>query len=300
MGNLKLSSVKNCINHNNIKTKKISFIIEEEEDIAEFWEYCTFDSKSVDFISECTIKVFYHIAVYALKKNINPEIWIECSNDFTYITILNIYKIDKKVIEKFISCDINYSPYKISFDKLSVAVSKICQINEQKQPPKELEIACNILEAPKKRALSNTFMYIESDDLIDIKDYVVRLSSLLLIVSNGDIEIEEIEEIAVYLEKISKVACMYSASFSIGMALLDFSKKIFQNIETFQKKSADLGPLCLAFSKDMQEWIRLVFVDGTENINCMDETIIFNAMTLGNIVSGTNISSQTDDDIFNF
>jgi hypothetical protein len=61
--------------------------------------------------------------------------------------------------------------------------------------------------------------------------------------------------------------------------------------------------MCAAFGRDLNSWIRLVFVEGASSVHYMDDTIIANAQMIESILKMDESSSAADDgldDIFDF
>ena len=139
------------------------------------------------------------------------------------------------------------------------------------------------------------------DDLDDLREYVGKLNSLMMVVG-GEIEFHEVEEISANLQQISKIATVYTDSYTIGQALAEMGYAISNHSELFMAKSNDLAPMCAAFGRDLSSWIRLIFVEGASSVNYMDDTIIANAKTIESILTmdDNGDGSEGLDDIFDF
>ena len=146
------------------------------------------------------------------------------------------------------------------------------------------------------------YNYMEPDDLEDIKEYLARLNSLLLIVGSGDITLDEVSEISYYLQNIGKSASAYHESYPISRALGALSSVIQANNQTFIDKSSSLGSLCKAFGVDLVNWVQMIFHDGATSVDVMDDTIISNSQMLGSMLTtNESVDEPVDmDDIFDF
>jgi CheY-like chemotaxis protein len=321
--NKSLSALKhtyNCINQN-IYTRKMNFHIESDDNLAEFWEYYLVENRGEKELIDL-IRTFHEIGSFALLKQQQPEIWVEYTKDFTYFTMCGLSNISGNHLKLLLGKYISTFTYKIISDRFSVVVSNsMCTITpdlkenvqNKKEVPVELVIETVTPLVADVVIKDNSFVsitehekhiynYMSDVDLLDIKEYLSKLHYLLMLVSKGDIEIDEVEEIASYLDRMSRISCMYTESYSIGIALGNFSREIFEHISKFQAKSVELGELCIAFGHDIGEWITLIFEEGASSVNCMDESIIFNSLMLCQMLTDTPdvASAVTVDDIFNF
>ena len=310
------SNAHNCINKN-IYARKTNFKIDNEDNLAEFWEYYLLDHDEGRELTDL-IRTFHEIGTLALTKKLKPDIWIEYTKDSTYFTMCGLQKISEHRLRILLSSHIKNLKYRIVDDAFSVVIPNtyftievVPEITTPKNHPHSEPVVNNqveevpVIKVAKKTEVTiekHIFDYMSNDDLLDIKEYLAKLNSLLMLVSKGDIEFEEVKEIASYLERMGRISSMYSESYSIGIALSNFSRQISSHIEIFQEKSSSLGELCIAFGHDVSEWIRLIFEEGAPSVNCMDESIIFNSLMLCEMLSDipTNVSTINVDDIFDF
>ena len=68
------------------------------------------------------------------------------------------------------------------------------------------------------------------------------------------------------------------------------------------KKSSLIGPLCKAFSSDMNSWIQMSFYTGAPSIDFMNDTIAVNTQTINSMLSmNDEVTGEEElDDIFDF
>ena len=301
------ASVRNCINKN-VLVPKILFQIENEDQLAEFWEYCLFNLPNNGDLSDA-VRTLYLIASYVLEKEITPEIAIEYTHDTYYFTMSDIESFNETNLRALLGQHLSAIPYKIISDRFSIAVRT--QEGEKEEESEVVETTPSPLgkneptvSVKKRESSSQKFVcdYISPEELVDIKEYLGSLTSLLLVVSSGEIEVDEIKEIAFFLGHIGKVATLYSESYSIGIAISNLSRDIDDNVAAFQEKSSLLGEMCVAYGEDLSTWVRLVFEEGTNDVNCMDESIIFNSMMISQTILGSEPpAEQVDlDEIFDF
>lgn len=309
-----LPKAHNCINKN-IYSRKTNFKIDTEDNLAEFWEYYLLDHDEGKELTDL-IRTFHEIGTLALTKKLHPDIWIEYTNDSTYFTMTGLENISEHRLRQLLAVHIKTLHYHIVEGTFTAVIPNLyftAYADATKQEsiiaPTNDQEAYESTENPMTDLLkiesSNEkiiFDFMVPEDLLDMREYLAKLNSLLIIVSKGDIEIEEVEEIASYLKRMGKISAMYSESYSIGMALSNFSREIANHIGVFQEKSSALGELCIAFGQDIDVWIRLIFEEGAPSVNCMDESIIFNSLMLCEMLndSHSTVSNVTIDDIFDF
>lgn len=293
-----------------ISSRKLMFSIENEDDLAEFWEYYLLHTKMASALLSDTVRTFYALGSIALRFGLPISIWVEESEGCLYFTMEGLDGLDPKFTRLVLAKNPAVTDFKTDEDKISI------RFVVENLPEPELpysfssQAVAAVQEKPEEVRFAHTdesenmvFDYMDEEDLEEIKGYLYRLNSLLLVVGSGDIQTEEVEEIALYLERIGKVASIYPQSYPIGQALTLLSEDIRGNIALFIEKSGSLGSMCAAFSRDLLSWIRLIFEEGAPNVNYMDDTIISNAQMIGSML--TTMENTADeavdlDDIFDF
>lgn len=292
-----------------IHTRKLFFGIENEDDLAEFWEYYLLNTKMACALLSDTVRTFYALGSIALKCTLPLSIWVEESEGCLYFTMEGLEELDPKFIRLVLAKNPSVTDYRSDEDKISIRfVMEQCPAPELPvyvAPPSEaVQVAVSepMVFAQTDAAENAVYEYMDEEDLEEIRGYISRLNSLLLVVGSGDLQAEEVEEIALYLERIGKVASIYSQSYSIGQALSHLSEDIRSHAAEFIDKSGALGPMCAAFSRDLMSWLRLIFEEGAPSVNYMDDTIITNAQMIGGMLKMDAVSEEAVDldDIFDF
>ncbi|MGD9969931.1 MAG: response regulator [Sulfuricurvum sp.] len=299
-----------------IYSRTLTFFVDSEDDLAEFWEYYLLDSQTGCALLSDTVRTLYGIGSIALKLHLKISVWIEESIDFLFFTMEGLETLDPKFVKLVITKNPGMSDYRFERGKISIRVpvknvresKKAAEVSVMSQPAmKEAESQTTPMNEPVQFAVTDInanriYDYMDEDDLGDIRDYIGRLNSLLLIVGSGDIKMDEVDEIAVYLDRIGKLASVYSESYSIGQALMQLSATIQSQKQEFINKSISLGTLCAAFSRDLMSWLRLIFDEGAPSVNYMDDTIVSNTQMIGSmLVMDSNTAEAADlDDIFDF
>ncbi|MDP3120280.1 MAG: response regulator [Sulfuricurvum sp.] len=289
-----------------IYCKKVTFLISNDNDLAEFWESYLLNPHNEiggESLSD-TVRAFYFIGNTALKLQLSSIITVEESEESFYFTIDGIESIPSNILELVLKKNLFNTDYRQDSNSISIRIAR----NKNRV---EIKYVDSISVVPtvsdsniKIETTGETFVfdYMDHDDLSEMKEYIGKLDSLLLMVGSGDINSYEVESIAKNLERISKIASIYHDSYPIGMGLNALAEVIRAHLDIFIEKSGMLGPLCAAFSRDLTGWTRLIFEEGATSVNYMDDTIVANAQMIGSILSmDDHTDNEMDlDDIFDF
>jgi len=315
------SHTKNNQKHKNLFSENIysrhtNFIINSEDAISEFWEFFLLNAESkYDNLSD-VIRTIFSIAETQLRLNLDCEIFIEESEKYQYFTMTNIHKLPSKIIELIIKKNKLLCEYKLSEEKLSFELVKLCSVDKMEEEPieivQELEKVEPVVLKKEETKLESSFEsskelhvfdYIDEDDLFELEEFSSKLNSLMLVVGSGDVTEEEIEEIYTYLEKIGSVVATYSEIYKISKALTMLSHEMANHVEEFLENSEDLGPMCKAFASDMATWIEMSFHTGAPSVDFMNDTIVVNCDTISGMLKMNKEDAgavEDLDDIFDF
>lgn len=305
--------------HVNLFTKEIfsrqlTFFIENEEQLSEFWEFYLLNQVNSSAILSAAVRTIYSIGSVAIKLNVKIQICAEENESNIYFTITHIDQIDPKIIRLILLKNNDLSDYKHSDSKLSIRiVLKNNAVGQTIPEPSSKNIESNVKipetmntvvqdDYSQKQLPLQVYNYMEIDDMDEITDFISNLDSLMLVVGSGDIHLNEVNEIAYNLERISKTTSLYSESYPISIALGNLANDIRNYSDQFVQKSSNLGTLCTAFSRDLSTWIRLIFNDGATSVDYMDDTIISNAQMITSMLKMDETSEEEADldDIFDF
>lgn len=315
-----LSSVKSNKHNINLFTDNIynrytSFTIDCEDSVSEFWEFFLLNAEvKYNGLSDI-IRTLVTLTEAHHKLSIESYIYVEESDTYQYFTLNQIDKLPRKVIELIIKknkimCEYKISDDKISFELLKECTAKECVNNQEEKTVKptivkEVTVVDEVSESDVNMVSKElvVFNYLDEYDSYDLEEYVTKLSSLMLIVSSGDITEEEIEEIYTYLEKIGSILTTYNEVYPISKALTMLAFEMANHVDTFAKNSEALGPMCKAFSSDMSSWFKMSFHTGAPSADFMNDTISVNCETIAGMLrmdENGDSSEEELDDIFDF
>jgi CheY-like chemotaxis protein len=298
-----------------IYTRKISFYIGCDNDLAEFWEYFLLNPH-VTYHNICSItRAMYDIGLHSLEIGVQPMIWIEESDEYIYLTMKGLSELNSDLIHTVMTKDSEVIDFKIEKDKFSIRAERqslghdlIAMEKTINEEPKVIESKPILPIVDENEIITASvdvnqiYNYMDLEDLENIHDHLSRLHSLLLMVGSGDITHHEVEEISYNLDRIGRSASMYSESYPIARALSSLSVAINKNIELFIEKSSSLGLFCKTFGLDLMNWLQKIFYEGAPSFNFMDDTIVSNAQMLESmlVVPDSADEATAMDDIFDF
>ncbi len=297
-------------------SRKILFYVQNEDDLAQFWEYYLVDSNiRCESLSDA-IRTVYALASIGLKMGVHLQIIVEKCPENMYITLVGVNEIDAKIIKLVMSKNPSVTDYKMGVEKFCIRLPYHCEdpvlstlpavqetIVVDVAHPSVTDTNVSMATYTSVQGEKQVYNYMESEDMEDLKEYVGKLNSLMLIVG-GEIERHEVDEISDNLQRISRISSGYIESYTIGRALASMGHVIRDHSNLFITKSNDLAPMCAAFGRDLGKWIQLIFVEGTTSVNYMDDTIVANAQMIESMLTMDDANSsdaaENLDDIFDF
>ena len=298
-----------------IFSRKLLFYVQNDDDLSEFWEYYLLNQGMGSELLSSGVRTLYAVGTIGIKLGGKSQIIVEESDKSIYMTMTGMDQIDGKILKLVLLKNPDVSDYKIEDDKLSI---RIPQLHENKVAPaaaapakKSVEPVVTPPPVAKPAAAASyvaaqeslqVYNYMDLDDLEDLKEYVGKLNSLMLVVGS-EIEVQEVDEIAANLQRISQIASGYTDSYMMSQALAGLGKAIGSHRVQFVAKSDGLAPMCKAFGRDLSGWIRLIFVEGATSVNYMDDTIVANAQMIESILTMDDYHGGEEenlDDIFDF
>lgn len=283
-------------------SRKVLFYLQNEDELAQFWEYYLIDSSLRSESLSDTIRTMYSLASTGLKVGMKLQIVVEESIDKMFLTLIGIDDMDTKMIKFVFGKNLSNIEYKIGDGKISIQLLRPCVPVPSTFTDKSIAMTtASTYEAVEE--IVQVYDYMDSEDLLDLKESIGKLNSLMLIVG-GEIEAEEVDEIDSNLQQISRISSGYTDSYSIGQALSSMGNTIISHKNIFMTKSNDIAPMCAAFGRDLDSWIQLIFVEGATSVHYMDDTIIANAQTIQSILTMDDTTADDGiknlDDIFDF
>jgi CheY-like chemotaxis protein len=296
-----------------IFSRKLLFYIQNDDELAEFWEYyLLYSSQRSESLSDA-IRTVYALSSIGLKVGAKLQIIVEESMETMFITLVGLEDIDGKIIKLIMAKNPTVTDYIINDARISIRlkrpdIEQPVTVSQEEIAPATPAVAAPVTAAPAAayeaaEATIQVYDYMDPEDLMDLKEFVGKLNSLMLVVG-GEIERHEVDEISDNLQQISRICTGYTDSYSIGRTLAAMGNAISGHRDLFITKAGDLAPMCAAFGRDLNSWIRLIFVEGASSVHYMDDTIIANAQTIESILTMDDAdhagAAEDLDDIFDF
>jgi len=293
-----------------VYARQFHFYINNDDELAEFWEYYLLDSAERSEELSDAIRTVYALASIGLKMGAKLDIIVEESSEKMYVTLAGIENIDAKIIKLIMIKNPSVTDYKTENGKFCIQLPRprVCEsVNIVYEAVAEI-VTPAAVQTPSATYTAvqeeiRVYDYMDAEDLDDLREYIGKLNSLMLIVG-GDIEIREVNEISDNLQHLSRICSGYSESYPIGNALAAMGRAVLGHRDSFVAKAGDLSPMCAAFGRDLSSWMQMVFVDGTSNVHYMDDTIIANAQLIESILTMDDAAAdgavENLDDIFDF
>jgi CheY-like chemotaxis protein len=303
------------------------FYVENEEALAEFWEYYLLNSESLKLEKLCdVVRSVFSLGDALVKSNAKPWIIVEESNEVLYFTLNKINEIDSRDFNLMMAKNKEAEDYKHNEEKISFRLDKVisniqaCSVNltaqshaaqphetkavQEEQKP-EILIEKSVADIQIKKtdtAQYQVYNYMDPEDLSEIEGLLDDLSSLMLMVGNSELEASEIDQISNYLAELGKRMSIYTESYAIGRALSNLSQEIFMHKTRFQEIASELSTLSSAFTSDLHTWLKLTFYKGAPSVDFMNDTIVVNCETIISLLgTDESIDNSADlDDIFDF
>lgn len=291
------------------------FYVENEEALAEFWEFYLLrdESLKLDGLSD-VVRAVFAVGEAIVKLSEKPWIIVETDDEAHYFTINKIESIGDLVLKLIMKKNKEVTLFEKNSEKITFKLIKVVSEAEEVlaqvaapiervEPKVELIVPemSNIEVQTTNVEEYRTFDYMDSDDLHETEELLGDLSSLMLMLGSSDIEQSEINQISNYLQGLGKHLTVYTESYAIGQALASLSLEISAHSDRFQEIAAELSTLSGAFISDLQTWFNMTFHQGAPSVDFMDATIVANTQTIASMLSQDEDEDEGNmDDIFDF
>jgi two-component system chemotaxis response regulator CheY len=300
------------------------FYVENEEALAEFWEYYLLNSEDLKLDKLCdVVRAVFSLGDAIVKTNAKPWIIVEANNDALYFTLNKLDMIDSRDLGLMMAKNKEVEEYKHNDEKISFRLKKLpvnsqaCDVNlsaqvhvtvpQEKEAVHEAknldEVSVSDIQIKKTDAGKyQVYNYMDPEDLHEVEELLDDLSSLMLMLGSSDLESSEIDQISNFLAELGKNMSIYTESYAIGMSLSNLSQVIATNSARFQEIAAELSTLSSAFTSDLQSWLKMTFYKGAPSVDFMNDTIIVNCETIISMLSADDSDPNNADldDIFDF
>lgn len=295
---------------NTIFCYKTTYLLENEEDLAQLWESMLTtikDNVRTNFLSDL-IRVMYQLSSAMLSKKVQPQIITEENDEFYFFSILNTNIIPSHKILQLIEKTLQNSVYKLDSNLLSFQVAK-------EYNPAQLEVTANVSpkkvtqEKPKEPIIITykketeslqKFDFMESEDLTALELKLNELVTQFMWMGSNELNVDDVDQIVNAFERTSSILMLYSQTQTLGMAIRDLTTIIQQDEKVFIEMAPQMSALCKSFNNDLILWFKSVFYEGAPSVNYMDASIISNIQMVQSFLSPPQDVSLDDGDGFEF
>ncbi len=188
-------------------SRQLVFMVGNEDDLSEFWEYYLLNETNGCELLSDVVRTLYALGDVTLKFGLKIRIVMEESEEEMYFTLEGIEELDAKLIKLVLAKNTNVTDYKLEADRMSFRLEQSCVQDTLSVEPNPIPVVVEnqavepeAVVAPepvviKKEETIEVYNYMDHDDLDEIRVYIGKLDSLLLLVGKGELAPEEIEEI---------------------------------------------------------------------------------------------------------
>jgi CheY-like chemotaxis protein len=292
---------------------KTTYLLENEEDLAQLWESILFavkDTVRTNFLSDI-IRVIYQIGQAILGKKVQPQVIIEENEQFYFFSILNTKILPSQKIIQLIEKTLENSVYKLDSNILSFQVIKEVHVPQsdvklevilEKSIPKipMEEVKAVEVTYKKQTEVLQKFNFMEPEDQISLELKFNELATQFIWMGSNELNVDDVDQIVNAFERSSSVMMLYSETQTLGMAIRDLTTIIQQDEKIFIDMAPQMSALCKSFNNDLILWFKSIFYDGAPSVNYMDASIISNIKMVQSFLSPSEDLNLDDGDGFEF
>lgn len=284
-----LSSTKSTNPFSNaIFCYKTTYLIENEEDLAQLWESMLSIKNSVrtNFLSDL-IRFMYQLGQVMLARKVQPQIIMEENEESYFFSITNINILPKTKISQLIESYLINSEYKLDSNLLSFKMAKeytqipasTLQTDFKDEPTQSAQTAAVPsvdITYHKDSEVLQKFDFMEEEDMTSLELKLNELSTQFMWMGSNELNGDDVDQIVSAFERTSSILMLYSETQTLGIAIRDLISIIQRDEKVFIDMAAQMSTLCKSFNNDLIIWFKSIFYEGAPSINFMDASIISN------------------------
>ncbi len=257
-----------------------TYLIENEEHLAELWESLLFqikDSVRTNFLSDL-IRFMYQLGVVMLSRKVQPQIIKEENENDYFFSILNINIIPSHIIKQLINNYFSDADYLLTTNLLSFKVRKEYStihdtIGTTSHASMELPVP---ITYEKQTEVLQRFDFMEEEDLTSLELKLNELSTQFMWMGSNELNGDDVDQIVNAFERASSILLLYSETQTLGLAIRTLTDVIKKDEHKFIQMASQMSTLCKSFNNDLIVWYKSVFFEGAPSIHYMDASILSN------------------------
>ncbi len=296
---------------------KTTYLIENEEDLAQLWESMLFtikDNVRTNFLSDL-IRFMYQLGQVMLGRKVQPQIIMEENEKYYFFSITNVNIIPSVKITQLIESYLENATYQLASNLLAFQVAKeylptltpivqtvpkeaiqpIVQVQPAEQPKPPVDVTYH-----KEIETLQKFDFMEDEDITSLELKLNELATQFLWMGSNELNADDVDQIVNAFERTSSILLLYSETQTLGIAIRDLTSIIQKDEKVFIEMAPQMSALCKSFNNDLILWFRSVFYEGAPSINYMDASIISNIQMVQSFLSPPEEVSMDDGDGFEF
>lgn len=306
-----LTAIKKSVNPftGNIFCYKTTYLIENEEDLAQLWESLLFkikDSVRTNSLSDL-IRFMYQLGMVMLGRQVQPQIIMEENENSFFFSVVNVNIIPSSKITQLIDSYLKSVEYDLKPNLLSFKMKKELQPvtsaqTPQAQPKETHQPPLNPIETVFEKApeILTRFDFMDDDDLISLELKLNDLSTQFLWMGSNELNEDDVDMIVNAFERSASILLLYSETQDLGLALRDLAELIKKDEKIFIQKASQMSSLCKSFNNDMILWFKSLFYEGAPSVHFMDASIISNIKMIRSFLEPAEETNIDDTDGLEF
>lgn len=293
----------------NIYRRRTEFLIEEEDDIVEFWEF-VLDTLFSKYKIEKVLHFIYDIELYMIKHGNVNAIILEENNEHFYLTLSGMDIIEDEILTSMIlRKKLDISKYKSNNYFISLII-------EKEEHQKRILTDSTIKEAIYKDIRRSIHQDISVEEFLaeldahytkeveEIFHFLKELSVLIYTLETLSLKesIPVLNSVIEYFklidEKVQKIGLSDTLHRSFEN-LVQFLENIEVDILETLKTRVLLSQMLQGLVQDLKSWARILFIDKTaNNVNYFDASFAENCLAIEATFSGVDMDDESDLEFF--
>ncbi len=288
---------------------KTTYLIENEDDLAQLWEsllFTTKDNVRTNFLSDL-IRFMYQLGQAMLQRKVQPQVIMEENETSYFFSITNVNIIPSLKVVQLIESYLAQADYRLTSNLLSFNVAK----EHSPTYPYIVQMASTEIQHEIHKVSPDTtyhkevetlqkFDFMEPEDITSLELKLNELSTQFLWMGSNELNSDDVDQIINAFDQTSSIMMMYSETQTLGIAIRDLTSIIQKDEKMFIEMAPQMSALCKSFNNDLILWFRTVFYEGAPSINYMDASIISNIQMVQSFLSLPEEVNLDDSDGFEF
>lgn len=279
----------------------LTFRVESEEDLAQFWDYWLVGEKNILNLSDC-VRLTYGFGLWLLKKGESFSIVVEENGENLYMMLLHVKRIGYGVIKNILLRHFANAKYILQNEMLCFALDKGVTVHEKPLPISDE--AKEILTKTHINILSATD-YLENTAI----SFLPKIDALEMINDEIDRSIVEFEKGANH-KSMSMVCDNFQEYVDVLEQLVDFAhlgfalKTLIEFLGTLSEESFEeakvhkLSSMLLNLLHDLNAWRENVFITQVaRDIHYLDASLLSSCIQIEGIFEQAHVEAAGDDEI---